>query len=120
MKFFDNEENTLYSQMNETRKGCFPISNQGIWHSGLHVYYNNESEAIINPIASSIVASSIDKEKDWGYFVTENDIVFPDQKTKIHCYNIISNLRGKNYFHEIQNNSDFTDENIKLLKDLPF
>ena len=120
MKFFDNEEKTLYSQMNGTRKGCFPISNQGIWHSGLHIYYNNESDVIKNPVAGTIVSCSITKEKDWGYFVIENDIIFPDQETKIHCYNVISNLRGKNYFHDIQDNSDFSDENIKILKDLPF
>lgn len=120
MKFFDNEEKTLYSQMNGTRKGCFPISNQGIWHSGLHIYYNNESDVIKNPVAGTIVSCSITKEKDWGYFVIENDIIFPDQKTKIHCYNVISNLRGKNYFHDIQDNSEFSDENIKILKDLPF
>ncbi|MBQ8680224.1 MAG: M23 family metallopeptidase [Treponema sp.] len=120
MKFFEKEEKALYSQMNGTRKGCFPISNQGIWHSGIHVYYDNESTVVTNPVSGTIVSSSIDKEKDWGYLVTENDIIFPDQKTKIHCYNVISNLRGKNCFHNIKDDSDFSDENIEILKNLPF
>ena len=83
MIFFDKPEASIYSSMQDRANGCYPISDEGIWHAGVHVYFPSTNQIMVkNPIAGTVVASCFDNEKDWNYIILENDIQFPD-KTKM-------------------------------------
>ena len=50
MHFFDMEEDDLYKSMGDRTDGCYPISDEGIWHAGIHVYFTDADTPVKNPI----------------------------------------------------------------------
>lgn len=126
MKFFDRFENDLYLSMSDLKEGCYPITNSGVWHSGIHVYFpESNNEIIKNPIAGQVVTSNFTEKKDWHYIVIENDIDFPDKrKGKVfgyHCYNLISNIMDKMPYNDLIGKKQLINENVLTkLKDVPF
>lgn len=118
MKFFGKEEAELYSSMGDRTDGCFPISDDGIWHAGIHVYFSDSETPIKNPIAGKVVSCCFKDEKSWNYVVIENEIKLPskkkEEKTGYHCYNLISNLRSKMTFSEL------SIEDLRKIQSLPF
>ena len=126
MIFFDKPEASIYSSMQDRANGCYPISDEGIWHAGVHVYFPSTNQIMVkNPIAGTVVASCFDNEKDWNYIILENDIQFPD-KTKrgivgYHCYNLIGNLKGKMPYDDLVNSpAKISEDTLKKLKNIPF
>lgn len=119
MHFFDMEEDDLYKSMGDRTDGCYPISDEGIWHAGIHVYFTDADTPVKNPIEGKVVASCFDDEKSWNYVVTENEINLPSKKKDVksgyHCYNLISNLRSK-----ILPFSELSCEELKKLQPLHF
>ena len=119
MHFFDMEEDDLYKSMGDRTDGCYPISDEGIWHAGIHVYFTDADTPVKNPIEGKVVASCFDDEKSWNYVVTENEINLPSKKKDVksgyHCYNLISNLRSK-----ILPFSELSCEELKKIQPLPF
>ena len=113
------EEDDLYKSMGDRTDGCYPISDEGIWHAGIHVYFTDADTPVKNPIEGKVVASCFDYEKSWNYVVTENEINLPSKKKDVksgyHCYNLISNLRSK-----ILPFSELSCEELKKLQPLPF
>lgn len=113
------EEDDLYKSMGDRTDGCYPISDEGIWHAGIHVYFTDADTPVKNPIEGKVVASCFDDEKSWNYVVTENEINLPSKKKDVksgyHCYNLISNLRSK-----ILPFSELSCEGLKKLQPLPF
>lgn len=129
MNFFDKTEDSLYASMEDSTDGFYPINDEGIWHSGIHIYFEDPECPIKNPIEGKVVASCFDDSKDWNYIVTENEIQFPSDKKKdgYHCYNLISNLRAKMPFSDIVSKNNSWDEavplnieNLKRTMSLPF
>lgn len=126
MKFFNKSEESLYSSMDDLKDGCYPITNNGIWHSGIHVYFPVENNEIVkNPIAGCVVASNFNENKDWNYIVVENDIEFPCKKKGktqgFHCYNLIGNLMNKMPYDDlIEKDNQFETTVLNKLKDIPF
>ena len=124
MKFFGMDEKAAISSMEDRRKGCYPIGNNGIWHAGQHIYFGKENAMIENPVTGIMVAGNFSSDKKWNYIVLENDIRFPHQKEAdngFHCYNVISNIRAKNgYDNLIGAESDITKEVLEKIKELPF
>lgn len=118
MKFFGKEEAELYSSMGDRTDGCFPISDEGIWHAGIHVYFSDSETPIKNPITGKVVSCCFKDEKSWNYVVIENEIKLPskkkEKKTGYHCYNLISNLRSKMTFSEL------SIEDLRKIQSLPF
>lgn len=116
MNFFDKTEDSLYASMEDSTDGFYPISDEGIWHSGIHIYFEDPECPIKNPIEGKVVASCFDDSKDWNYIVTENEIQFPSDKKKegYHCYNLISNLRAKMPFSGIVSKNNNWDESVPL------
>ena len=118
MKFFGKEEAELYSSMGDRTDGCFPISDDGIWHAGIHVYFSDSETPIKNPITGKVVSCCFKDEKSWNYVVIENEIKLPskkkEEKTGYHCYNLISNLRSKMTFSEL------SIEDLRKIQSLPF
>ena len=118
MKFFGKEEAELYSSMGDRTDGCFPISDDGIWHAGIHVYFSDSETPIKNPIAGKVVSCCFKDEKSWNYVVIENEIKLPskkkEEKTGYHCYNLISNLRSKMTFSEL------SIEDLRKIQAFPF
>ena len=119
MHFFDMEEDDLYKSMGDRTDGCYPISDEGIWHAGIHVYFTDADTPVKNPIEGKVVASCFDDEKSWNYVVTENEINLPSKKKDVksgyHCYNLISNLRSK-----ILPFSELGCDDLKKIQPLPF
>lgn len=119
MHFFDMEEDDLYKSMGDRTDGCYPISDEGIWHAGIHVYFTDADTPVKNPIEGKVVASCFDDEKSWNYVVTENEINLPSKKKDVksgyHCYNLISNLRSK-----ILPFSELSCDDLKKIQPLPF
>ena len=113
------EEDDLYKSMGDRTDGCYPISDEGIWHAGIHVYFTDADTPVKNPIEGKVVASCFDDEKSWNYVVTENEINLPSEKKDVksgyHCYNLISNLRSK-----ILPFSELSCEGLKKLQPIPF
>lgn len=113
------EEDDLYKSMGDRTDGCYPISDEGIWHAGIHVYFTDADTPVKNPIEGKVVASCFDDEKSWNYVVTENEINLPSKKKDVksgyHCYNLISNLRSK-----ILPFSELSCEELKKLQPLHF
>jgi murein DD-endopeptidase MepM/ murein hydrolase activator NlpD len=127
MKFFNKAENGIINGIGNKRSGCYPVSNTGMWHSGIHVYFENEEQVIENPIEGKIVAADVDSKKDWNYFVLENEITFPvqsDNKKKegFHCYNFISNLKTVTPYDDLLGGKEnaMNKENLDKIKDLPY
>ena len=119
MHFFNMEEDDLYKSMGDRTDGCYPISDEGIWHAGIHVYFTDANTPVKNPIEGKVVASCFDDEKSWNYVVTENEINLPSKKKDVksgyHCYNLISNLRSK-----ILPFSELSCEELKKIQPIPF
>ncbi|MBU3849833.1 MAG: M23 family metallopeptidase [Candidatus Treponema excrementipullorum] len=113
------EEDDLYKSMGDRTDGCYPISDEGIWHAGIHVYFTDANTPVKNPIEGKVVASCFDDEKSWNYVVTENEINLPSKKKDVksgyHCYNLISNLRSK-----ILPFSELSCEELKKIQPIPF
>lgn len=113
------EEDDLYKSMGDRTDGCYPISDEGIWHAGIHVYFTDADTPVKNPIEGKVVASCFDDEKSWNYVVTENEINLPSKKKDVksgyHCYNLISNLRSK-----ILPFSELGCDDLKKIQPLPF
>ena len=113
------EEDDLYKSMGDRTDGCYPISDEGIWHAGIHVYFTAADTPVKNPIEGKVVASCFDDEKSWNYVVTENEINLPSKKKDVksgyHCYNLISNLRSK-----ILPFSELGCDDLKKIQPLPF
>ena len=124
MKFFDKTADEIYNEIGNKRRGCYPISNTGLWHSGIHVYFDSEHEPVINPLESSIVSCNVDKSKNWNYFVLEHFIKLPSKskkKTGYTCYNLIGNLKSNNDYEDLlDKENDFSEDNLKKLRNLPF
>ena len=104
--------------MGDRTDGCFPISDDGIWHAGIHVYFSDSETPIKNPITGKVVSCCFKDEKSWNYVVIENEIKLPskkkEEKTGYHCYNLISNLRSKMTFSEL------SIEDLRKIQSLPF
>ena len=126
MKYFGKSDKSLYSSMSDLKDGCYPITNSGVWHSGIHVYFSEENNELIkNPIAGKVVACNFDEKKDWHYIVIENDINFPDMKkgktAGYHCYNLIGNLMGKMPYDDLLNKKHkITKDVLTKLTNIPF
>ena len=112
--------------MSDLKDSCYPITNNEIWHSGIHVYFSeNNNEMINNPVAGKVVASNFEENKDWHYIVIENDINFPCKKKGkslgFHCYNLISHIMSKMPYDDLIGKQNSINENVlKKLKDIPF
>ncbi len=124
MIFFGKDEKTIYSSMQNRADGCFPISDEGVWHAGIHIYFDKKT-VIKNPISGRIVTCSFDEKKDWNYIILENDIIFPENKGQgrigYHCFNLISNLDSKMPYDDLLNKSfKLNDETLCKLSNIPF
>ena len=125
MLFFGKDEASIYSSMQNKADGCFPISDEGVWHAGIHVYFNGKPNAVIqNPIGGKIVSCSFDKKKDWNYIILENDIIFPEKKGEgrvgYHCFNLISNIDSKMPYDELNKSLKLNSETLNKLEIIPF
>lgn len=124
MNFFDKTDDEIYEKIGNNRSGCYPISNKGFWHSGIHVFFDTDNEPVINPLEGKIISCNVDKNKNWNYFVLKNIIKLPSKGKKeqgYNCYNIIGNLKSDNEYEDLINKeNDFSEQNLTKIENLPF
>lgn len=101
-KYFDIEGKDLPSSLSSVT-GFYPITNKGLWHSGIHII-GNDSTLIKNPINGTIITYDTGIDKDEGYFVTKNTVTIPTSKKENKCityYSVISHLKSLSCYSKI-------------------
>lgn len=108
--------------------GFYPVDNDGIWHSGIHIS-KNEGEEIQSPVNGKIIAANLETEnedKDNYYWISEElKIPVKGNTTKtINSYSLLSNIKSyKEYKSYTKSAISIKDYNKNIFSEngnLPF
>lgn len=118
MEFFNKTEDSIYNITSS--KGLYPITKQGLWHSGLHIYCENNVQS---PISASYVCSNIfDKEDyDSNYLILKKTECYKknNENENFTYYILFNNLQTKKNFQNFiseKNKFQFINQKKELKK----
>lgn len=120
------KKNTTINDL-RSDSGFFPIDNDGIWHSGIHIGIN-ENEEISSPVNGKIIAANVETQNDErdNFFWICEELKIPVKKENIktiNSYSLLSNIESYKKYSEYTKFTPIKDFDTKLFSkngDLPF